>query len=372
MLPTIAYLSDIYFGPGMLAVLPELLQRLSIRAPLVVTDKGLASLGFIERLNIASAQVFDSIETNPSEESVLRGLARYREGECDGVVGIGGGSPIDCAKCIGLLVHHPEPLSQYAFLDGGLPRITQRRPPLIAIPTTAGTGSEVGRAALITMTGGRKMAFLSPNLIPNSVICDATLTLELPPNLTAATGMDAISHCVETFCSPKFNPVADTIALDGLQRAYKNIREVVHHGSNLQARNEMMMAALQGGLSFQKGLGFVHSLSHPLGGLKGKRLHHGTLNAIFLPHVLRFNMECCSESMEKIAQAIGGSTSAELPHIFSTLIDEIGLPSRLRDLNVTSTEIDTLVELALNDHCSVTNPRKVTRADCERLYYDAY
>lgn len=250
--PTIGYLTDIYFELGALSVLPDLLKKFSVKRPLLVTDKGLTAMGFASNLDISMGAVFDEIETNPTETSVLAGLEMYRENQCDGLVALGGGSVMDCAKCIGLLDHHPQPLADYAFLNGGLAKITDRKPPLIAIPTTAGTGSEVGRAALITMDSGRKMAFLSPKLIPSSVICDPTLTLKLPRGLTASTGMDAISHCVETFCSPRFNPVADAIALDGLQRAYTNIQEAVHDGSNLDVRAEMMMAALEGGMTFQK------------------------------------------------------------------------------------------------------------------------
>jgi alcohol dehydrogenase class IV len=339
---------------------------------LVVTDKGLAQLGFVARLGISAPAVFDDIETNPSEASVLGGLAAYRENGCDGLVALGGGSPIDCAKCIGLLVHHPEPLADYAFLKGGLARITGNKPPLVAIPTTAGTGSEVGRAALITMNSGRKMAFLSPKLIPTAVICDPLLTLELPKALTAATGMDAIAHCVETFCSPKFNPVTDAIALDGLKRAYCNIQEAALDGSRLNVRAEMLMAALEGGLSFQKGLGFVHSLSHPLGGLPGKRHHHGTLNAIFLPHVLRFNMEACRDKLVEMARAMGVATCTQLPETFEKLNVTLGIPSRLRDLNVTMEELEPMAELALQDHCSLTNPRKITLEDCREYYRLAF
>lgn len=370
--PTIQYLSDIYFEPEALTILPKLLQRFAILNPLVVTDRGLTSSGIVERLGIVAPTVFDQIETNPSEASAILGLGMFSKNRCDGIVAVGGGSPIDCAKCIGLLVHHPQPLSQYAFLNGGLPRITGKKPPLIAIPTTAGTGSEVGRAALITMNEGRKMAFLSPKLIPDAVICDPILTLGLPKALTAGTGMDAVSHCIETFYSPRFNPVADAIALDGLVRAYSNIREAVHDGSNLAARSEMMMAALQGGLTFQKGLGLVHSLSHPLGGLQGKRLHHGTLNAIFLPHVLRFNMEACPVKMDHMARAVGASTRSDLPALFESLTAEIGLPTRLRDLDVPREELARLPDFALQDHCSLTNPSPVTLEACKQLYEDAF
>ena len=325
--PTIQYLSDISFEPGALSILPSLLQKYSIHSPLVVTDPGLVSSGIIDRLGIGKPAVFDQIESNPSEASAILGLEVFRQHGCDGIVAVGGGSPIDCAKCIGLLVHHPQPLADYAFLNGGLPKITGKKPPLIAIPTTAGTGSEVGRAALVSMNNGRKLAIISPHMIPNAVICDPNLTLGLPKGLTAGTGMDAVTHCVETFCSPRFNPVADAIALDGLARAYANIRQAVNQGSNLTARSEMMMAALQGGLTFQKGLGLVHSLSHPLGALHGKRLHHGTLNAIFLPHVLRFNMEACAEKMDRITRAIGASKPSELPRLFEELFPRLAFPA---------------------------------------------
>ncbi len=188
-----------------------------------------------------------------------------------------------------LLATHPGPLANYAAILGGVPKITAATAPVVAIPTTAGTGSEVGRAALITLSDGRKLGFISPHLIPKAAICDPELTLGLPPRLTAATGMDAVTHCVETYLSPRFNPPAEAIALDGLARAVGSIERAVADGTDRTARQELMMAALEGGLTFQKGLGAVHALSHPLGGLKEPSLHHGTLNAVLLPAVLRFN-----------------------------------------------------------------------------------
>ncbi|MBZ5515515.1 MAG: iron-containing alcohol dehydrogenase [Acidobacteriia bacterium] len=370
--PNIAYLSDISFEPGALSILPNLLSRFSILKPLVVTDPGLTSMGIVERLEIGKPAVFDQIESNPTEANAILGLEAFRNHGCDGIVAVGGGSPIDCAKCIGLLVHHPQPLSDYAFINAGLSKITGKNPPLLAIPTTAGTGSEVGRAALVSMNNGRKLAIISPHMIPNAVICDPKLTLGLPKELTAGTGMDAVAHCVETYCSPRYNPVADAIALDGLARARTNIIEAVNHGSNLTVRTEMMMAALEGGLTFQKGLGLVHSLSHPLGGLRGKRVHHGTLNAIFLPHVLRFNMETCPEKMARIASAVGASKPSHLPGFFERLSSQIGLPGRLRDLGLVREDIEPMPDFALEDHCSLTNPRPVTRAVCTQLYEDAW
>jgi alcohol dehydrogenase class IV len=366
--PTITYLSNIYFEAGALSLLPELLQELKINNPLLVTDPGLVALGIIPKLGLVRLTVFKDVETNPSEVSVLAGLDLYREKRCDGIVAVGGGSPMDCAKGIALLVYHPQPLEQYAFLNGGLPRINQEMPPLIAVPTTAGTGSEVGRAALISMNNGLKMAFLSAKFIPKAVLCDPTLTLDAPPKLTAGSGLDAISHCVETFCSPRFNPVTDAIALDGLKRACDHIRNAVHHGKDITSRSEMMMAALQGGLSFQKGLGFIHSLSHPLGGLKEKRLHHGTLNGIFLPHVLRYNMEACPQKMDAMAVLLGLSHAEDLPRYFQTLSNEIGSPSTLSELGVSAKDLEPLAEIAHRDHCSATNPRPVTLESCRQLY----
>ena len=368
--PTINYLSNIYFGIGAIKHLSAILEQWGIKAPLIVTDKGIISAGIINKLELEHSAVFSGIDTNPTELSTINGLQMYHQYNCDGILAIGGGSPIDCAKCIGLLVAHSEPLDQYAFLKGGLPLITANKPKLIAIPTTAGTGSEVGRASLITMDGGGKLAFLSPHLIPNAVICDPELTLGLPKVLTAATGMDALSHNVENFCSPRYNPIADAISLDGLKRGWLNLMKVFNDGQNLIARGEMMMSALQGGLTFQKGLGLVHALSHPLGGIKNKVLHHGTLNAVFMPHVLRFNMKACPEKMDSIADVIGGNSREELPDLFYNLTESLGLPTRLKQMGVDSEDIKPLAKKAALDHCCSGNPRLVTEESC-RIIYEA-
>jgi 4-hydroxybutyrate dehydrogenase len=184
---------------------------------------------------------------------------------------------------------------------------------------------------------------ISPHLIPAAAVCDPELTLGLPPTLTAGTGMDVVSHCVETYLSPRFNPVAEAIALDGLSRALKNLSRAVTHGDDLAARSEMLMAALEGGLTFQKGLGVIHALSHPLGGLKGKKLHHGTLNAIFLPHAIRFNQEACPQKMQVLAQLAGVSSSRNLPFFFESLTASIGLPTRLRDIELTRDDLESCV-----------------------------
>ena len=370
--PTLSYLTDVWFEPGASSHLPALLARTGITKPLAVTDRGVVEVGIIRQLGLGSRPVFDDVETNPTEKSVVAGLDAYRGSGCDGVLAVGGGSPMDCGKCIALLATHPEPLDQYAFLNGGLPKITNKKPPVVCVPTTAGTGSEVGRAALITMRGGEKLAILSPHLIPTAALCDPQLTLDLPPKLTAATGMDAISHCVETFCSPRINPVADAIALDGLQRAYRNILDATQNGSKISARSEMMMAALQGGLTFQKGLGAIHSLSHPLGSLTTKRLHHGMLNAIFLPHVLRFNFDACPDKMDRMAKAIGVAAGQELPRAFEHLIASLALPLKLRELAVSLDDLTPLATAAARDHTAATNPKPLSADDCRRLIQSAY
>jgi len=312
------------------------------------------------------------VETNPTEEMALKALTIYRESSCDSIIAVGGGSPIDLAKCVALLVHHPPPLDQYAILHGGNSKITDQVPPFIAVPTTSGSGSEVGRAALLTLSRGEKMGFLSNHLLPCETICDPELTLGMPPLLTAATGMDALSHCIEAFCSPRYNPVADAIALDGLERGYHHILKVTRAGNDRNGRSEMMMCSLEGGLAFQKGLGAVHSLSHPLGSLTEKKLHHGTLNGIFLPFVLRFNFDHCQDKMQAIARQLELGEASSLPEVFTQLNLDLGLPTRLRELGLTKSELIPLAEKAQKDHCTSTNPRPLKTEDCLRLYNEAW
>ncbi|MEX0726396.1 MAG: iron-containing alcohol dehydrogenase [Planctomycetaceae bacterium] len=366
------YLNEIVFGGKARERLPDILSRLQVRRPLFVTDAGLLNSGLLNKIP-AAEQIFADVPANPTEASVLAGLQVYRDRQCDGIVAVGGGSPIDCAKCISLLATHEPPLEKYAVIRGGLPLITADKPPVIVLPTTSGTGSEVGRAALISFPSGEKLGIISRHMIPTIAVCDPELTAGLPPALTAATGFDAISHCVETYCSPKYNPVADAIALDGLGRAWINLPTAFREPHRLEARSEMMMAALQGGLCFQKGLGLIHSLSHPLGGFTHLRLHHGTLNAVLLPHVLRFNADACPDKMKRMAEAVGITGAAEeLAAACTALMKEVGLPLRLREMGVGKADLHSIPAAAMNDHSTPSNPRPLTRADCRTVLEAAW
>ena len=373
-IPTIQYLTNIHLAPGAADLLPNILDDLNVQRPLIVTDPGITDLGLVARLSLPGVPrglggpVFDDVEPNPTEANARAGLDVFREHDCDSLVALGGGSPMDCAKAIALLSTHDGPLDQFAIVNGGVERIRPDKPPVVAVPTTAGTGSEVGRGALVTMETGEKLALISPHLIPQAAVCDPTLTLDLPPMLTAATGFDAISHCVETFCSPKVNPTAEAIALDGLARATQHLRTAVEAGDNLDARTEMMIAALHGGMTFQKGLGFIHSLSHPLGALRAKRLHHGTLNAVFLPHVLRFNAPSCADKMQRLAEVLDVADATVLPNYFQALAEDVGLPATLTAMGVTPDDLTGMPEAALRDHCHRTNPREVTLEDCQAAF----
>jgi alcohol dehydrogenase class IV len=364
----ITYLTTIRFDLGAIRELPADMAGLAIERPLLVTDAGVIAAGLVDRVAAQSAllrqaPVFDAVPTNPTQEAVEAALEVYREHGCDGLVAIGGGSPIDLAKAVALLATHHEPLVHYAAILGGLPRITSAVAPLIAVPTTAGTGSEVGRAALITLRDGRKLGFISPHLIPRLAICDPELTLGLPPGLTAATGMDALTHCVETYLSPRDNPPAEAIALDGLSRAVRFLERAVERGSDVEARREMMMAALEGGLTFQKGLGAVHSLSHALGGNRKLKLHHGTLNAVLLPSVLRYNEPAAPAKYQSLRRAMGLPEGQDLATFVEELNSRLGLPNGLAAMGVPAGLLTAAAEAAVADHSTATNPRPVSQDD---------
>ncbi|TPJ18862.1 iron-containing alcohol dehydrogenase [Mesorhizobium sp. B2-7-3] len=358
----IAYLTDIEFGSGSLAQLPGRMERLRISRPLLVSDHGVVSAGLVDKIVPFLPEdlpVFLDVPSNPTEAATLAAVELYRNKGCDGVVVIGGGSPVDLAKGVALLATHQGNLARYALIEGGLEKITAEVAPVIAIPTTAGTGAEVGRAALITLEDGRKLGFVSPHLIPKCAICDPELTMGMPPGLTAATALDALSHCLETYLSPRDNAPAEAIALDGAVRIWTHVRAAFHDGSNLVARTALMMGALEGGLMFQKGLGAIHALSHAMGGLKSPNLHHGTLNAILLPAVMAINRPMAEPKFERIEAVLGIETGG-LVGALNDLNHELGIPIGLKTLGVKEEQLSLIVERALADHSHATNPLPLT------------
>jgi 4-hydroxybutyrate dehydrogenase len=367
----IKYLTDIQMDFGARALLAAECERVGIKKPLIVTDAGVRAAGVLQMLLDAlpadmRGAVYDGTPPNPNEAAVRQAVALFRQQGCDGLIAVGGGSAIDCAKGTAIAARHPGPLKTYATIEGGSPLITDACAPLIAVPTTAGTGSEVARGAIVIVDDGRKLGFHSWSLLPKAAICDPELTLGLPPLLTAATGMDAIAHCMETFMAPPFNPPADGIALDGLARGWAHIERATRDGFDREARLQMMSTSAQGALAFQKGLGCVHSLSHSLGGVNPK-LHHGTLNAMFLPAVIRFNASAESMLKERrlarMAQAIGATGGDEVPDAIRALNQRLGLPTGLAAMGVQREWFERIINGALVDHCHKTNPRIATADD---------
>ena len=363
----IRYITQIQFDFGAIRTLAEECTRCGIQRPLIVTDPGVKAAGIVQKaLDVLAdfdVAVFDQTPSNPTEQAVRAAQAVYNAHRADGLIALGGGSSIDCAKGLAIAATHEGPLKTYATIEGGSPKITDRVAPLIAIPTTAGTGSEVARGAIVIVDDGRKLGFHSWHLVPAAAICDPELTVGLPPMLTAATGMDAVAHCMETFMAAPFNPPADGIALDGLARAWANIEKATLDGSNLEARRQMMSASMQGALAFQKGLGCVHSLSHSLGGVN-PRLHHGTLNAMFLPAVVRFNAPVDSvqqeRKLERMAHAMGLRSAGDVAEAIKDMNARLGLPTGLAAMGVEPGWYERVIKGALADHCHATNPRLAT------------
>ncbi len=368
---TITYLTRIEFGEGQIARFAEFLDALAIKHPLIATDKGLVATGLVQKvadLAKRAVTVFDGTPANPTEEAVLQAHAVYKQNECDGIIGLGGGSALDLAKAVRLLTGHEGPLAQYTLVAGGVSRIHGRICPMIAVPTTSGTGSEVGRAAVIITAEGRKLGIISPHMLPSIALCDPELTYGLPPGLTAATGMDAMSHCLETYMASAFNPPADAIAMDGLTRGRRSLVAAVSNGQDKAARNDMMVCALEGAMAFQKGLGAVHALTHPLGAIRSLNLHHGTLNAVLMPAVLRFNRDVIGGKWQTLANLFG----EEPDRAIDNLNRKIGIPTGLQAMGVTEAMMQSVSREALKDHCHATNPRIASAEEYLQIMRESY
>lgn len=374
-----AFPTRIVFGAGSIQELGNEISKYGMLKPMLVTDRGVTKAGLVERVTKAGHgvrfTVFDSVDPNPTEENVLQGIDCYRNEGCDGIIALGGGSPLDAAKVIRLGVTHALPLEQYDDQLNGGDRITGNLPPMIAIATTSGTGSEVGRSAVIMLKStDRKTVIFSPYLIANVAIDDPELTVGMPPAITAGTGLDALTHNVEAYLAKGYHPMCDAIALYGTRLAAENLTPAVRNGNNIQARANMMMASMMGAVAFQKGLGVTHSLAHPLSSIAG--LHHGTTNGVLLPYVLEFNRSVAEDRLRDLAATMGLNISSLSVHDAASaaidrvrqLLKEIGVPEHLSALGIRREMIPALSAKAMEDACHTLNPRPCTASDMTSLY----
>lgn len=370
--------TKILFGQGVLYDLAAQVKILTSKRPLLVTDEGLAATDIPERIRKILENdglepvIFSGIAPNPTDAQVDAGATAFREHRADSIVAVGGGSPLDAGKAIQMRIHHKEPLEEYDDLKGGDIRILGPLPPLVAIPTTAGTGSEVSRAAVITIKAvDRKVVIFTPRLMPAVAVCDPELTYGLPPRITAETGMDALSHNLEAFMAKGYHPMADGIALRAMRMIAQNLPVAVESPKDVKARQEMLMASTMGAVAFQKGLGVIHSLAHPLSSVAG--LSHGLANAIMMPHAVRFNGKEAKQAAASVAHALGSEdNSVEGAALaIEELASRIGLPTSLSEAGVCEEQIPKLVEKALADGCHADNPVTCDAEAIESLFQAA-
>jgi 4-hydroxybutyrate dehydrogenase len=371
-LVTWSFPTTIVFGAGAVGTVANHVRRLGAARALVVCDAGVVKVGIAERVRriledggVACA-VFDSVDPNPVEKNVLDGVSAYRTHEATCIVAVGGGSPLDTGKLIALKVTHDRPLVDYDDAVDGGNLIGPNVPPIVTIPTTAGTGSEVGRSGVVTLVAtGRKTVVFSPHLLAKVALLDPELTRSMPPRVTAATGFDALTHCLEAFCSTGDHPMADAIALGGLELCARHLARAVELGDDLEARGGMMKAAMMGAVAFQKGLGACHSLAHPLSSEKG--MHHGLANALCLAAVVDFNESAAEKKLERVRVALepGARTCGDAVR---ALRKRVGLPEGLGAEGVREADIPKLTAKAIEDACHRSNPRPVTASDLAGLY----
>lgn len=371
------YFNRPYFGNGDIEKICKVLSLYGIKKPLICSDPGLSSIGMIDKIKNLISDDFSSsfyLDTpaNPTEQSVRDALKLYKNDGCDGVVGFGGGSSIDLAKAVSLMANHNENIINYSIAEGGYRKITETIP-MIAIPTTSGTGSEISDGALLVMDDGRKLIFASPHLRPNAAICDPELTIGLPPVLTAGAGMDALTHCIEAILSPVIDPPAEAVGLDGIEKIIKDkgLVRAYKDGNDKEARWNMMMASTEGAMAFSKGLGAVHSMSHAIGANQELNLHHGTLNAVILPTVLKFNQNHVENKYSRIAAAMGINQSVDLADEIRKLNELIGIPNGLALMGVTEDMIPKLVKHSITDPSNLTTPRLPNQEEWEKLFLES-
>ncbi len=372
---TYSFPTRIEYGPGAAKDLTGIIKEMGLKKGLLVTDKGIEQVGSPETLRshfkAAGVEIitFADVKSNPTDDNVYDGAKLYKESGCDFIVALGGGSPIDVAKTIKVLATHDGPLEQYDDAKGGDKLIKNNMPPFFAIPTTAGTGSEVGRSSVITIKSTRKKTIIfSPFMMPTIAVLDPELTLTLPPKLTAATGVDAFVHNIEAYMIDVFHPFADALAKEGIERSVKNLPVAVAHGGDIRARGEMLMASAMGATAFQKGLGINHSIAHALGVFYD--LHHGLANAAVLVQVLKFNAgdKVVADKLAALGPVfkVDNDADAVIQAIEKWLIS-LDMPTDLKSFHIAADQVQLIEDYALEDPCRPLNPRKVDKGDVAEI-----
>lgn len=368
--------TPIKFGAGRVSELADCCRELGMKRPLLVTDPGLAALPMVADAIKANAEaglptgLFSDVKPNPVGKNVVDGVAAYREGNHDGVIAWGGGSGVDAAKAVALMVGQDRPIWDFEDVGDNWARVnTDNIAPVVAIPTTSGTGSEVGRSSVITDEDSHtKKIIFHPSMLPAQVICDPALVTGLPPHITAATGIDALVHCFEAFCTPGYHPMADGIALEGMRLIKEWLPEATNNGSNIEARSQMMSASAMGATAFQKGLGAVHSLAHPVGAVYD--IHHGLANAVFMPYVMVHNRSVIEEKMEMLGRFLS-LKSADFTGVLDWVLElrsSLNIPHTAESFNIDPAQLDELAEMAANDPTAGANPVPVGKDDMLKMY----
>lgn len=370
--------TTVRFGAGSRHEIPTALKAAAVHRPLLVTDQGIAPLPFLQAMLAALQQaglnvaVYSGVVGNPVKSQVTAGVEAFQAHQADAIVAVGGGAAMDVAKAIALMAHHPGDLFEYEDGKPDARPVDHAIPYLVAVPTTAGTGSEVGRSTVISddATHAKKIIF-SPRLLPQKVFADPELLLGLPPNVTAATGMDALTHCVEAYLAKGYQPLCDGIALEGVRLVAQNLVPSVEHGQNLEARTGMLAAAMMGAVAFQKGLGATHSCAHALSTVYD--FHHGFANALMIPYVMEFNRAVVADKLRMLAIAAAAPEQTAEGFI-QWLVDlkaRVGIPAKLSQVGVTPDKLEALVAVALADGCHSLNPRTCTADDLRHIYLAA-
>jgi alcohol dehydrogenase class IV len=367
--------TDIHFGAGARGLVADHLRDAGCMRPLIVTDKALAALPvlaeFRGRLKGLDAAVYDGVYGNPTAAQVMAGASAYTAHRADCIIGFGGGAALDVAKVVGLMATHEGDILDYVWDHPQVRPIIHALPYFVALPTTAGTGSEVGRSSVVAEDDSHvKRTVFSPKLLARAVFADPELTLALPASITAATGMDALTHNVESYLSPAYHPLCDGIALEGARLAARALRRAVAQPGDLGARSDMMMASMMGAIAFQKDLGAVHACAHALGAVCG--LHHGLANALMIEPVMQFNLGAARERFDELARVVGAGAADDFVPWLARLKQDIGITDTLATVGVQRGQFGALVDIAIADICHKTNPRPCTREDFERFYAQAF